>query len=826
VSFAGGQARGDDEEGHMTPRTDAGARGGWMRPRRPVLDKSPAPASRSPGSASLTDLSASVLHDPERLAALRDYQILGTDPEPAFDEFVEIAATVAGTPMALISLVDETQRWIKAQVGLEPGASPVRTTFCGHVVVTGEALVVPDATLDPRFADTPVVANGLRVRFYAGMPLVSPGGHVVGALAVLDTEPRELDPNVAGVLARLARRVVDALELRVKTRDLELDRQLLTSTGDVLSMIIAGANLHEVLTAVALAVEKQDPDVLCSILLVDGPALRDGAAPSLPREYRDAIDGVLWGPNVGSCGTAAFTKQRVISADIAVDPRWDGHREFALPFGLRACWSSPILDTDGEVLGTFAQYFRTPRTPEPRHWELVERWTHLTGLAIIRTRAQEQIRRMAMTDPLTGLPNRSGLLDAYASALTRHDSTGSTALLLMDLDRFKVLNDSLGHAVGDEYLGAVAERLEQVCGPRVIVSRFGGDEFVVLATGLASTAAAQELGERLVALVRQPVAVHGRAIVLSASVGIAMAGASEPGATALLRNADAALYKAKDLGRDRVVVFDSTMHGRALQRLELEGDLRDALAAGDLRVAYQPEVDLVSGVVEGVEALARWTHGERGEIGPAEFIPVAEESGLIAPLGRWVLARSLAEHARRRATDRAWEPVTMWVNVSVFELTPDLVTEVAAALATSGVPAGRLGLEVTESSLMADLGTARSVLLDLRELGVKLAIDDFGTGYSSLSQLKELPVDVLKIDKSFIDGIGTDGLDDGVIEAVVALARAHGLRVVAEGVETSLQYRRLRALGCQAAQGFLISSARALEEIGPRFSGCDGPAGR
>jgi diguanylate cyclase (GGDEF)-like protein len=762
----------------------------------------------------VADLLTSVLHDTQRLAALRAYQVLGTDPEPAFDEFVQIAATLAGTPMALISLVDEAQRWIKAQFGLNVGACPVENTFCGQVVASGEPVVVSDAALDPRFANSPVVVGEPGIRFYAGMPLISPDGHVVGAIAVLDTEPRQLSTEAAGVLGQLARRVVDALELRIRSRELELDRQLLASSGDVLSMIIAGAGLPEVLTGVALAVEKQDPDVLCSILLVEGLVLRDGAAPSLPRSYREAIDGVAYGPNVGSCGTAAFTKQRVIVEDIAVDPRWDGYREVALPVGLRACWSSPILDTDGEVLGTFAQYFRSPRVPEPRHWELVQRWTHLTGLAIIRTRAQEQIRRMAMTDPLTGLPNRSGLLTAYASAISRQDTVGTLALLLMDLDRFKVLNDSLGHAVGDEYLAAVAGRLEQACGPRVIVSRFGGDEFVVLATGLASTAAAQELGERLVALVRQPVTVHGRSIVLSASIGIAMAGASEPGADALLRSADAALYKAKDLGRGRVVVFDSTMHRQALERLELEADLRDALTAGQLRLAYQPKVDLRTGEVDGVEALARWTHPERGEVCPAEFIPVAEDSGMIVQLGGWVLTTALAAHARRRAQDPSWESVVMWVNVSVVELTSNLVPEVSAALAASGVPADRLGLEVTESSLMADLATARAALLDLRELGVLLAIDDFGTGYSSLSQLKELPVDVLKIDKSFVAGLGANRLDDGVVEAVVALARAHGLRVVAEGVETDLQYRRLRGLGCHAAQGFLIGRPGPLEDIG------------
>jgi EAL domain-containing protein (putative c-di-GMP-specific phosphodiesterase class I) len=298
-----------------------------------------------------------------------------------------------------------------------------------------------------------------------------------------------------------------------------------------------------------------------------------------------------------------------------------------------------------------------------------------------------------------------------------------------------------------------------------------------------------------------------------------MAGVREPSADALLRNADAALHTAKELGRDRVVLFDSTMHRQALRRLELEADLRTALASDQLRIAYQAKVDLRTGLVDDVEALARWTHPTRGEVSPVEFIPVAEDSGLVVPLGRAVLRQALAEHARRRATDPDWEPVTLWVNLSVAEIGGTLVSTVADALADSGVPADRLGLEVTESSLMRDLTAIQSVLLGLRQLGVKLAIDDFGTGYSSLSKLKELPVNVLKIDKSFIDGLGLNRIDDGVVEAVVALAHAHGLRVVAEGVETELQFRRLRATGCHAAQGFLFGRPGPLDVITRRHAG-------
>ncbi len=795
-----------------------------MSPHLPVRARSALPAggpsADGPGTAAGGPAAGGLFEDQLRLAALRSYQIMDTAREQAFDELVELAALGCDTPIALVGLMDGRRQWIKASVGLQLESVAVHDTFCAHVVASGQSLVVPDALGDSRFARLPLVSGPPGVRFYAGVPLTAPSGQTVGTLSVLDVVPRTLGDTARGILERLAHRVVDQLELRARTRDLELERQLLASNGEVLSMINSGSGLPEVLAAVARSVERQDPEVICSILLIEEGRLRDGAGPSLPRFYRDAIDGVAIGPSVGSCGTAAYTRQRVVCSDIAVDRRWDGYREVALPAGLRACWSSPILDHAGDVLGTFAVYFRTPRVPEERHWELIQRWTDLAGVAIIRTRAQEQIRRMALTDPLTGLPNRAGLQAAYVSAQQAltvagvGSHRGRAGLLLMDLDRFKVVNDSLGHAVGDEYLATVARRLAREAEHEALVSRFGGDEFVILLSPTARERA-ESLGRRLVEVVRRPVLVQGRQIVLSASIGIALAESTDPDLTPVLRNADAALYQAKGGGRDRVVVFDAGMHEHAVRVLELEAALRAAIERQQLSLAFQPNIDLAGGHVVGVEVLARWNHPSRGEIPPLQFIPVAEESGLILALGRWVLRQALEAFAARRRSDPTWQDVIVWVNVSAAELNPDLVSSLAGAVEESGVPPDRVGLEVTESSLMADLPMARSVLLQLRALGVQLAIDDFGTGYSSLSQLKHLPVHVLKIDRSFVSGLGHDRIDEGVVQAVLALAEAHGLRVVAEGIETSAQRDLLRALGCAHGQGYLFGRPGPLEAVGP-----------
>jgi diguanylate cyclase (GGDEF)-like protein len=759
------------------------------------------------------------IRDPARLAAIQRYRRLGALTD--LDDFASMAAAVFGAKGAAVTYLDDAQLWMAGSTEVNALMIAREEAFCAAVVETGSTYVVPDTHLDPRWAGQPRVVMAPRIRFYAGAPITVSGGHTLGSICIFDTVPRTFTDDDRHTLEAMARRVVGTLELELRTLELERERGILASTSTVLSMIVAGADLTDVLRAVAEAVELRDPDVLCSILLLEGQQLRDAAGPSLPPEYRAAVDGVTAAVGVGCCAEAAATGLRTVSEDLEQDPRWEPFLPAVRAAGLRACWSTPILSGAGVVLGTFAMYFREPRRPGPEHWALAEQWSDLAGLAITRSRDQAQLWATTLTDALTGLPNRAALLAECTAALAdvgaEERATSPAALLFVDLDRFKVLNDSLGHGQGDDYLSAIAGRLSVAAGADAVVGRFGGDEFVVLAAPGSTEQDVRALGQCLLEAGRQPVTVGHRQVSLSLSIGIAFARESGLTALSLLRNADTAMHRAKDLGRDRAVVFDTALHEAALQRLEFEESLRDGLATGQFTLNYQPKVCLRDGDVVGVEALLRWTHPVLGSVSPVDFIPVAEDSGLIVPLGAWVLQEAVTAHAERRRTDPQWRGVVMWVNVAPAQLGPDLVDLVRDVLDRAGVPAEKLGIEVTEGSFMTDLPAARSVLVQLRELGVRLALDDFGTGYSSLGQLRHLPLHVIKVDKSFVDHLGWQSPNEGIVVAVLALARAHGLKVVAEGVETLAQVERLTALGCDVAQGFYFAEPGALDAVPHRY---------
>jgi diguanylate cyclase (GGDEF)-like protein/PAS domain S-box-containing protein len=438
---------------------------------------------------------------------------------------------------------------------------------------------------------------------------------------------------------------------------------------------------------------------------------------------------------------------------------------------------------------------------------------HLFGEDVTARRAmEERLRHEALHDPLTGLPNRRMLMDRLSAALDRGRRRGSgPAVLFLDLDRFKVVNDSLGHPVGDQLLAAVADRLRPCAGPDDTVARFGGDEFAVLLQS-AGAEAALRAAEALQRALAAPVALGGYEVVTSASIGIAVATAQTDGPEALLRSADVAMYRAKAGGPGRCEVYDRAMHALALSRLRTETELRRALARGEITPHYQPIVALATGRISGVEALARWRHAERGWIHPAEFVPVAEESGAILELGRRVLTQACRDAGEWPSSPASGLGVS--VNLSVKQLAQaDLVQQVRRALDDSGCDPARLRLEITESVLVESAEAAASTLVRLKELGLRVLMDDFGTGYSSLSALHRLPVDGLKVDRSFVAAMGRDGRAGELVASVVALAHALGLEVVAEGIEHADQLAGLRALGCDAAQGFLFSPAVDAESL-------------
>jgi diguanylate cyclase (GGDEF)-like protein/PAS domain S-box-containing protein len=432
--------------------------------------------------------------------------------------------------------------------------------------------------------------------------------------------------------------------------------------------------------------------------------------------------------------------------------------------------------------------------------------------AIDRRRAEEQIKALAYHDALTGLPNRRLFGDRLAMAVAQaHRSRQRLAVLFLDLDRFKVINDSLGHGLGDRLLQEVAGRLQQALREGDTVARQGGDEFTLLLPAVHLALDVAKVAEKLLETLREPFRLEERELFVTASAGIALYPDDGADPETLIRNADTAMYRAKDQGRDTYQLYTAAMNATALERLALESSLRRALSQGELELHYQPLLELATGRVHGVEALLRWRHPERGLILPAEFVPLAELTGLILPIGPWVLRTACAQV--RRWQESGSHGLGLAVNISTRQFQQaDLVAEVRRALQDSGLPPHSLDLEVTESHAMQDAESATETLRALKALGVRLSIDDFGVGHSSLGYLKRLPIDTLKIDRSFVRDIDSDPDDAAIVTAVLALARTLKLQVVAEGVENEEQLAFLRGLGCDRMQGNLFSPALPAEE--------------
>jgi len=432
-----------------------------------------------------------------------------------------------------------------------------------------------------------------------------------------------------------------------------------------------------------------------------------------------------------------------------------------------------------------------------------------------RKRAEEALAHQALHDTLTDLPNRLLLVDRLSQSLARAERTdANVAVLFLDLDRFKLVNDSLGHEVGDRLLVEVAARLTRTMRGSDTVARFGGDEFVLVCEEVRDAADARELAERAIAVLADPIFVSGRELYATASVGVAV-GDANSSAEQLLRDADAAMYRAKDLGRARVEVFSQALRRRVAARLDLETALRQAVDRDELRLVFQPVVRLADGEVVGAEALLRWERPGHGLVLPGEFIPAAEETGLIIPIGEWALEHALASLERLTGGQRLDPKLPLLaVNLSALQLRlPTSIDMVRDALAGARVAPGMLSLEITESALMDDIETSVHALAAMRDLGVHLAIDDFGTGYSSLTYLKRLPIDALKIDRSFVDGLPDEPHDRFITEAIVTLGRSLQLTLVAEGVETVAQWDTLDELGCGLGQGFLWSEPVSVDEF-------------
>ena len=593
---------------------------------------------------------------------------------------------------------------------------------------------------------------------------------------------------------------------------------LLAGQAHVLDLIARDAPLMETLNVLAKVIEAEATGARCAILLVgdDGETLTVAAAPSLIDVGLHEADGLVVGEG-GSSGTAAHRREAVIVVDVAADPLWRESRQVAVARGIRAAWSVPIITADGDrVLGTLTVYFDEPRRPAPAETRLLELAAHLADIAIERSQAQAQLAHQAAHDALTGLPNRVFFLDRAALALARTQrSRSAVAVLFLDLDRFKFINDSLGHDAGDRLLVALGERLQEVIRPGDTVARFGGDEFTILCESIADEAHALSIAERVGQVVTAPFALGEAEVFVTMSIGIALASGNRTRPESLVENADAAMYRAKARGGNRREVFDQAMRARAKRRLAMHSSLHRAVERGEFRVLYQPIVSLAGGRLVGAEALVRWEHPDRGLIAPDEFIALAEETGLIVPIGTQVLQEACAQAQRWRV---GGQDLSIKVNLSARQFVhPNLVGQVAETLTETGIDPAAVYLEITESVLMDDAESTSSALRDLKRLGVSLTVDDFGTGYSSLTYLKRFPVDELKVDRAFVAGLLTDPEDSAIVAAVINLAHTLGLAAVAEGVENAAQVAKLCELGCDIGQGYHFGRPLPAEDMASRL---------
>jgi diguanylate cyclase (GGDEF)-like protein len=589
---------------------------------------------------------------------------------------------------------------------------------------------------------------------------------------------------------------------RSATRRLQLLQQ------EILEAMANGLPLKGIMENLCRKVEALVPSVICSVLAVENQQLRHLASPSLPTEYSRLLDGTLIGPCVGSCGTAAFRGEPVEVLDIATDPLWDDYRHLPLPLGLRACWSSPIKSSDGRVLGIFGFYFPRSRGPTPLEHQIVATCLHLCMIALEHEETRSRAYEQAFMDPLTRLPNRARFQQRISETMGIVAETGQRiAVQCIGLDRFRAVNVLLGYAAGDELLNVVATRLRSIVKDHDAVARLGGDEFAIIQVGDLNDHDIAKRALQLIELIAQPFFACGQRLELGASIGIAL---DTDGNTAdeLIQDAALAMRRVKELGRGTYFFYEKELNRRMQARRRAETDLRAGLSRQQFELHFQPILDLQQFAVTGAEALLRWRHPERGMISPSEFIPLAEQCGLIEQLGGWVIREAC------RATAQLPPDIRVAINLSPMQFdSPGLVRTVATALRESGVEASRIELEITESVLLHDNDVNVATLDELNDLGVTIALDDFGTGYSSLSYLHRFSFDRIKIDHSFIRDILRNEGSLMIVRAIVMLAHSLGLVVTAEGVETDDQLAAVRGEGCDSVQGYYIGRPMPLADF-------------
>lgn len=869
-----------------------------------------------------------------RLAALARYHILDTGPERQYDDIVTLAASICGTPMAIVTLIDENRQWFKSRRGIDLQETSREIAFCNHTITKPDLFVVQDAHQDPRFSSNPLVVGNPYIRFYAGVPLMTSDGQSLGSLAVLDRVPRVLTTDQMLALRILGKEVISQFELRKALKSLQdaieererIEGRLRVSHEDLERRVAARTlELHRANAILKTEFDERMRQAGLSQALIDslpgifyvfdeeGRFLRwnrnfeiiteysnEEVAHSNPMDYfgseadkvrvADRIKKVLLegGAFVEADLTTRsrkripyyLTGERIVLdgkpyvSGMGIDITERLRAEESLRLRNRAIEASVnaviITDLDSNIEYANPAFERiTGYTVDEalgRNWRFLYREdTEQPGLLTMRTAIQtreegvallrnyrkdgelfwndvriapvrapdgavthfvgvlnditdvknyeEQLERQANFDPLTALANRNVLKDRIRQAIAiaqRHGN--SIAVGFMDLDNFKFINDSLGHNIGDELLKRVADRLVSCMRGQDTIARYGGDEFAFVLTDVKDETQVAAMMERILKTIDRPFSVEGHKFFVSCSMGLSFFPRDGHDPDTLLKNADTAMYRAKESGRNNFQYYTPAMNQRVRERLSLESRLRQALDNEEFVIHYQPKVNLRTGRIVGAEALLRWCPVGGEMVSPTTFIPLAEETGLIIPIGDWVLRMACSHN--KILQDAALPPLGIAVNISARQFEPrSICATVGDALAASGLGASFLELELTETLVMENPEEVIKVLRELKEMGLRLSIDDFGTGYSSLSYLQRFPVDRLKIDQSFVRDIGADPNDAIIARAIISLGHSLGMSVIAEGVSTVEQLSFLRENGCDEMQGFLFSRPVPFDEM-------------
>ena len=592
----------------------------------------------------------------------------------------------------------------------------------------------------------------------------------------------------------------------------EQAEKLLRLQREILEQVALGVDYREILDALCKAAEQMVNDAVASIMVYDetGTFLTVLAAPSMPTDAVDALNGLIPSENAGSCGTAVHSNEPQYVANTREDRRWCDLQTFVENFCIGACWSCPVKIEKNKAMGSFALSSFEERVPSAFYKQLLETSAQIVGIILKRHQEELSLWNLAHYDVLTGLANRTFFNNELSLALERATAQNDQlAVLILDLDGFKDVNDTQGHDVGDMVLKWVAEKVQGELGRKDVFARLGGDEFVILVKYSGKPLVVNQLISKIITLFKQKIVVANHEFSLSTSIGVSFFPEDGKSPKDLLRHADAALYEAKKSGRNCARFYNEDLTHSVRHRMDLIAELRIALINGDFVLHYQPQYCLKSNKLLAVEALIRWQHPEKGLIPPNDFIPVAEQSGLIKELGLWVFTAACQQCLEWWRSGVA--EFSLAINLSVKQLDAGSIQQFQDILNGMDFPIQNLEVEVTESLIMQQ--DSLHELKKLEALGVSISMDDFGTGHSSLAQLKHLPISKLKIDRSFIKDLETDENDKVIVKTIIAMGHSFGLKIVAEGVETVGQKDFLMRESCDLMQGYLLSRPLPAEQL-------------